>query len=82
MGLVVLKMLAAVSECSVEFIEKCARELHLKHACNRNALTVEHIMNAHSIVIVYIHFKQWLDLIVQHGHLPLNFRIRVHFSCC
>jgi exonuclease III len=66
---------AAVSECSVEFIEKCAQELHLKRACDINALTVEHIVYAHPIV--YSHLKQLFDLIVRHGHVPADFKIGV-----
>ena len=66
---------AAVSECSVEFIEKCVQELHLKRACDINALTVEHIVYAHPIV--YSHLKQLFDLIVRHGHVPSDFKIGV-----
>jgi hypothetical protein len=63
------------SKFSVEFIEKCAQELHMNRAGDRNALTIEHIINAHPIV--YYHIKQLFDLIMRHGHVPLDFKIGV-----
>lgn len=64
-----------VNVLDVEYIEKCARELLVNRACDGNELTVEHIINAHPII--YCHLKNLFHLIIQHGHVPKEFKLGV-----
>ena len=63
------------NEFCIEFIEKCARELHMNRANDRNDLSAEHIIYAHPIV--YNHSKRLFQLTVKHGHVPKDFKIGV-----
>ena len=63
------------NEFCIEFIEKCARELHKNRANDRNDLSAEHIIYAHPII--YNHIKRLFQLIVKHGHVPKDFKIGV-----
>ena len=54
-------------------LRKCAPELHINRAHDRNELTVEHIINAHPII--YCHLKNLSYLIIQHGYVPKEFNL-------
>ncbi len=60
---------------SIEFIENCVKELHLKRAADCNELTVENIVYAHPII--YCHLKNLFESIFQHGHVPADFNFGV-----
>ena len=62
-----------VNILDVEYIEKWGREMHVNRACDRNDLIVEHIINAHPII--YCHLRNLLHLIIQHGHVPKEFKL-------
>jgi hypothetical protein len=56
---------------NVEFIEKSVCELHMKRVSNndRCGLSVEHIVYAHPIIVLY-YLEKLFHMIVQHGHVP------------
>lgn len=64
-----------VNVSDVEYIEKCARELHIIRACDRNKLSVEYIINAHPII--YCHLRNLFYLIIQHEQVPKEFKLCV-----
>ncbi len=64
-----------IGDFSIERIEKCVNELHLKRASDRNDLYAEHIMYTHPIVYVYV--RNLFKLIVQHGHVLKDFKMGV-----
>ena len=62
-----------VNVLDVEYIKKCARELHVNRACDRNALTVEHNINSHPII--YCHIRNLFHLIIQYGLVSREFKL-------
>ena len=47
----------------------------MKRARDRNCLSIKHIVHAHPIV--YTHLKRLFQLIIQHGHVPEDLKMRV-----
>ena len=59
----------------VEVIEKAAKQIKTKKAGDRNELKIEHIIHAHPNI--YCHIKKLFNLIIKHGHVPVDFKLGV-----
>ena len=60
---------------SVEEIEKAAKKINTNKAGDRNELKIEHIIHAHPNIYCYI--KKLFNLIIKHGHVPVDFKLGV-----
>ena len=57
-------------EFNVEYIKKYCNELKLNKVSDFN-FSVEHVL---SHPIIYMHLKTLFDLIIKHGHIPVDFK--------
>ena len=60
---------------SVEEIEKAAKQINTNKAGDRNELKIEHIIHAQPNI--YCHIKKLFNLIIKHGHVPVDFKLGI-----
>ena len=57
---------------SIEETEKGVNDLNLRRVGDRNDLSIEHVIYAHSII--YHHLCALFAIIIKHGHVPDDFK--------